>query len=172
MAYLDGKAILARVRELATDGAGVARVIAANRFDSGFYEGQSDSEASRGAIVRPRIEARLVSMEAAEAVGPMGPCSLAFYRFALEVVVIRHLSNEHRLGKASRDQARGLAMADGSALAQCLTYPGNLPQSSTGVVSSCLEYAGSSVGRFDLRDDQPGLIETVHKFTGFARVTA
>lgn len=167
---INALAILETVRGLVIDGDGVARVVNPSRFDNGLYEGQAENEKSRSAAVNPRAEVMLRKLEPLED-GPAAPCSRVLYQFELEVRVSRHIHTIHKLSASARDSAKGLAWEDGSAIAESLTFPGNVPEAATGVISSCLRYKGSELGTFNLREGQPGLIETVHTFEGYANTT-
>lgn len=171
MANLDVEAILTRIRGVVVDGLGSTRTIDATRFDSGNYKGQPEAEQSKLGMVNPRAEVRLVNMEAAKGITPSMPGDCIIYLLAFEISVVRHVDQYHKLTASARDSVNALAFTDGDLLAQALTYPGNVPSGSTGIVSECLQYNGSSPGIVNLEEGKPGLIETVHRFTGYARVT-
>lgn len=174
MAYIDPDAIIERVRELCTENAGTLRQIALNRFSGGAYEGLTDDELSRRAASTPRIDVRFLSQERADISPPITGNKL-IYRFQLSVVITRHMHIEEKLTDATRDTARGLAWQDGDVLRQALCTPGNMAATEeaedTGVISNALRYEGSDTTRFQLVDDQAGLIETEHRFSGYALAT-
>lgn len=174
MANIDVTAILTAIREVCDTNAGTLRTISSTRFDGGVYEGLDDDTISTRAAVRAVFEPRLTGMTLHPA-SPPESGSLAIYLINVEVSVYRHLDAADKLVDLTRDTARGLAFQDGDVLKQALGYPGNLAQTSsaspTGLIGENVEYKGSDLRRFDLDDNGPGLIETVHRFTGFVQVT-
>ena len=59
MAYLDGEAILTRIRAVIEAGAGSLRTISPLTYDGGMYDDLDADEQSRRATVRPIVEATI-----------------------------------------------------------------------------------------------------------------
>jgi hypothetical protein len=172
MATIDAAGLIARVREVLSEAAGSLRTIAGDTYGGEYYDGLDDDEASQRAMVRPRFDVVISSVEP----HPMAPPrndSIGLYRVSVAVMVIRHISLDHQLTDATRDAARAAAVADADVVSQALEWPGNVhfSSASTRIVGRKLDYLGSDVERFQLADDQPGIIETRHRFTCTVQVT-
>ena len=174
MAYMDPDAILTAVRDVIQEAHGNSRTITANTYEGDLYAALAKDEQSRRALVKPRAEARIVSVARHEASPPVKG-NLGLYAIEIEVLLIRHLNFEHRTGDAARDDVRALAVRDADVLRQALEYPGNVTQTAggtnTGLVSGMLRYVDSDVGDVELADGDPGLVTTTHTFTGTVKVT-
>lgn len=173
MATIAANAIITAVRDVLDSAAGSLRTITAATFDGSAFAGLSDEEKSRLGTVRPNFDVRIAGI-APHGSAPPRNNSLGLYAVRVEVVVYRHVGPVHKVTASTRDTAYAAAIEDGDAIAQALEWPGNLTQTSaavaTGLVGAKLMYDGSEVSRVDLRDDSPGLIETIHRFHGIAQV--
>lgn len=174
MSNIAADAILTAVRGVLEDGTGTLRTISSTRFDGGLYDSLPDDEKSRRALDRPVVEATITKMERSPHTYAQ-PGSLAIRRITVEVKIVRHLNEEHKLVDATRDDEKALAVVDADMVAQALEYPGNLTQdagaNATGLVSGRLQYVSSTVERVQLGDKQPGMIVTKHTFTGDVQIT-
>lgn len=171
MAYIAGAAIVTRIREVLEDGRGTLRTITASTYEGQIYGPAAGDNESLIASVKPRVEASITSVERHEASPPeMG--NQAIYRLAIEVRLIRHLDDLHKVKDSVRDTAKAAAMTDADKVRQALGYPGNLTQTeaavTTGLVSGCLVYEASSARVVLGPGETGGRIETIHRFTAAA----
>lgn len=173
MAQLAAAAILTRVREVVEDAAGALRVITADTYRPGAHETLGEDAVSTQALVKPRAEARFVSVDPHDA-RPPEQGSFTLYALELEVTVTRYVGAEHALLDDVRTALRAVAAEDASRLKQALGWPGNLTATTagtaTGLVSGMLRHTGSAVGDLKTTEGQNGRIVTVHSFEGAARV--
>ena len=173
MPNLNADAILTAIRDVIEDGAGSRRTIDSARFDGNFYASLARDEQSRRALVTTRAETDIVSVELSEHT-PKQPCNVYLYRVGVEVSVVRHLNNSHRLIDATRDDTKALSAMDADVLRQALSYPGNLTTDSggnaTGLVSGRLIYESSETGIVEIEDNESGRVITTHMFMADVKV--
>lgn len=172
MATASTAALLVRVREVLQGGFGELRTIVPGTYVPGFHEEQGDAAKSFAAIPVPRVEVRPTSI-ARNVASPSVIGSFALYDVELEVAIVRHLNQKHRLSSATRDEVMAAATADGDVVAQALSFPDSLTTTEagvdTGLCSGLLTYGGSEL-RVSLVDGAPGVVESTHKFSGIVRV--
>lgn len=173
MAYANPDAILTAVRDVIESAAGSVLAVDVTRFSGDLYDGLLDDEESRRALVSPRAEARITAWEPHGA-SPLELATRTIYATEVSISVVRHLNQAHKLIDATRDAAKALAAQDADALAQALSYVGNVSEDSgsnaTGIISGRLRFEGSDIGDVELDDDGPGLIRSTHRFSGFIEV--
>lgn len=175
MSNIAAEAILASIRGVIEDGDGSARTIPA-RFDGGLYESLDETEKSRRALTMPIVETNITKIERSPHTYAQ-PGSLTIRRITVEIKVIRHLNDDHKLSDVTRDTEKALSVVDADMLSQALEYPGNLSSgevlglgTNTGLVSGRLQYVTSITERIQLADGKPGMIVTRHTFTGDVEV--
>lgn len=176
MANIAADAILTSVRTVLESAPSIPRYMV-NRFDGGLYDGLEANEQSRRALNDPIAEVSIVKIERSPHTYAQ-PGTLAIRKITVEIKVVRHLNEEHKLVDATRDDEKALAIVDGDAIAQALEYPGNLATdfgspnaTATGLVSGRLQYVSSAVERVQLGDNKPGMLVTKHLFTGDVQIT-
>jgi hypothetical protein len=163
--------VIARVREIIDGDPLVVRPITAGTYEAALPPGLEDREAARRALVTPRYDVRLTGIEKHPAQPPNAD-SLALYTISIDVVVIRHIYMQRAINEAARDAYyASQATIDGDIIRQALEHRGNLYQvfatsSLTGLVGACLTYQGSTLVRFQMPGEGPGIIEHNHSFTG------
>lgn len=171
MAYLDGTTILRVVRQRLVESLFVnVRQPPLGRFESGTHEAQEQRERSTRAIVAPRVEARITSVERHDASPPVG-CDRYLVAIELEVVCVRHFALRESVSATARESMRGEAASDADIVRQALTWPGSLliddAANPTGLVSGCLVYADSDVGEIETSGgDMNGVLSTTHSLKG------
>ena len=173
MANADFDAILTRIREVIEDGSGTLRVISSARFQGQLPSNLNESEASLRAMDKPVVEARTGTISRHPASPPIfGNLSLLNVEFV--VMVIRHLSPDHKLDDDLRDDIKALAANDADHLMQALTFPGNLTQTTgsvaTNLVSGLLTYDSSDEAEI-VQEDVGARIVTEHRFAGVVQTT-
>lgn len=169
MANVNTDAVLTRVREVLEGDASATRAVALDTYLANLPPGLVSDEQSRRAMVNPRYDVRVVSLKPHPSMPPTGS-SLGLYTLELEVVTARQLTLIHNLSDTRRDDVAALAAVDGDVISQALCYPFNLFQTLAGtltyLVNGCLKYDSSSLTRFEVPADGPGIIETTHRFHG------
>jgi len=166
----DFDAVLTAIRGVLVDNNGNVRTVGANRFRGEMFA-TSDDAAKNVIVSKPRVEARIASIEPHPA-RPLRMGSFTLYNIGVEILTIRDISGAEELIDSRRDDVRALAANDADLIAQAVEYAGasgNLAQtagaSPTGLVSGVLTYVGSDMG--DIVVGAAGSrIESTHKFTG------
>ncbi len=174
MAFVDHDAILTAIREICDSGTGNIRTIAAARFQGGAYRGQSPGSEALYSLAAPTFRTAITGQRRHPDSPPI-TSTLGLYEIDVQIEVIRTLELRHKLTDSIRDDAKALAANDADVLAQALSWPGNLTQTSgadpTGLVSGYLAYISSDGGDIILSDDINGRIVSTHNFTGIVQVT-
>lgn len=173
MANLQAQALITRIREVLEDSAGTLRTVPAGRFDGNLPTGLSDTTEMRRAFEKPRIAATITGLSRHPASPPING-SLMLYSVAVEVRIVRTVTRLEQLSDADADTLRALATEDADIVRQALEYPGNLTQTTAGaatnIASGLLYYSGSVIRVQRAIDEGSQLLETVHTFTGVAKV--
>jgi hypothetical protein len=165
---VDFTTILTSLRMMLEAGNGDNLEIPATRFDGDLYATLELDEQSRRALVSPRIEARITRVTPFPS-SPLEEYPLVRYEIGIEILVVRHGNDAHKLVNATRDDIKALAVQDADVICQALEYKW---AQATDLVSNRLTYVSSDIGDFELTDDGSGLISTVHSFTGIAQAAA
>lgn len=171
MAYLQSAAILTRIREVLTDGAGSVRTIPLGRFTGDLPEGLPEYAEEMRALGNARVEARIVSKRKSPASPPMSG-NLRIYELRVEVRVVRLVEPLNQHDDKSRLALMALASDDGDYIAQALENPGALSETesgdATGLASGVLIYEGDSTSVVGRIADGAQTLSTVHNFRGYA----
>lgn len=174
MAYMNTTAIQTRLREVLDGGAGTLRTIDSGRFDgTGHYSGQSIEAQGIRSLVKPLIEAEIVSV-GRHPDSPPAMHSDALREVEVEIRVIRHAELTDKLTASTRDALKGLAAQDADVVAQALTFPGNLTSTAagtaTGLLTGLMMYTGRSTINLELGSESSARVVSTHKFRGIVRV--
>ena len=170
MAYAGGTTILRAVRQRLTAGLFPnVRQPVPGTYEPGTHEAQSARERSTRAIVVPRVEACIASVERHPAAPPT-ICDRYLVRMSVEVRLVRHFALLESVRVEDRERMRGEAATDADVIRQALTWPGSLGVDAggdpTGLVSRCLVYTSSDVGEIESTGDMNGTLTTTHELTG------
>lgn len=147
MAYVAADAIVQRLRELVQDGGGTYRAIAAARFTGGLLQGMELDEARRrGLYTEKPVEIRLDSLSPhPQRLTDAG--SIQIHLVGVTIRVVRTLAVSEQVDDALLDDVRALAIEDGSALADVMSWPNNLKTTTLGSVATGIkgaQYRGST----------------------------
>lgn len=137
------EAILTAIEELAKGEIGAVRALGAAELGLDAYDSIDDRTLAERALVLPRIEVMLESLERNKHVAPR-TASVQIDDVNLKLRIAVRTEAEVRHEERMRSRARALSLAD--RLTKALTWPGNLTQTaaavSTGLVSRCLHRVG------------------------------
>jgi hypothetical protein len=176
VAYVDGATILRAVRQRLTEGLFPnVRQPAPGAYEPGAHEAQSERERSMRAVVVPRVEARITSIEKHPAAPSWGGDKYLM-QVGVEVRVVRHFALHESVSVETREDMRGAAARDADIVRQALTWPGALVEDAagtpTGLVSRCLTHDSSEVGEIETTSgDMNGTLTTTHELEGVVLVT-
>lgn len=174
MATLATSAITTAIREVIEDGTGSVRTITSGDYLPGATAARSIPGLAHDALIAPRAEVRIVETTRHEA-SPAITGSFQLVALEIEIRLVRSLTTFKLLDHDARQAVYALAALDGDVLAQALTWPGNLTQTSgataTGLVSGCLRTDWrSAVGTVEADGSDHGRLVTTHRFTAIAKV--
>lgn len=171
----DYDAVLTTLRGILVDNNGSVRKVGSGRFRGNLFDADAET-AKVNAIVKPRVEVRLVSASP----HPKRPLRMGTFtldEFEVEVLVVRDISGTESLIDSRRDDIRALAANDSSLISQAFEWAGsggNVAQTAgstvTNIVSGVLTWTGSELG--DVEVGASGArIESRHKFRGVLNVS-
>lgn len=176
MANIATDAILTRVREVCEGTVAITgREIDSARFTGEYGINEDRAEMTRRAMVIPRYDVRIESVEAHPAQPPT-LTTLLLYKVMLSVKVIRHFQHVHLLSDTLRDDVLALAIQDGDVLGQAFHVPTvcntTVNGDSTGIISGLLRHESTTIGELSMTPGQePYFIETLHSFSCAVQVS-
>lgn len=170
MAFFDAQPLFQGIRDIMQYGSGSTRSFSEGTFSGSYYNSLDPDAKSLRALVNTRVSPRLVAMERVSEKNTFINSNIQLLTIELEITVAHHLNAKHKLSDTDIDDIKALDLEAADKLFQALTYPGNLKQDSQGrdinLVSNKLKYLESEFGEINLSDDEPGLLESIHLFTG------